>query len=171
MYSDVVLGFEHHHFEDIPIPSRTARLYARYRSHRRRLGRPGRRYKDAVARETGKDFPQDRTTSCGARSCSVLILDEPRAVTYRRLHDIPEEWGTAVNTTGDGVRHMRDLGDRRRVHAHPTGETRCTANSLSTPRLRRVAGIRTPQDITEFARKEAAPTGIDGVAMRTRSRN
>src|ERR1700730_11135102 len=81
-----------------------------------------------------------------------------RAVTYRRLHDIPESWGTAVNvqamvfgnmgeTSATGVAFTRNPS---------TGERRLYREFLTKGQGEEVvAGIRTPQDITEYARQES----------------
>ncbi|MEA2866124.1 MAG: pyruvate, orthophosphate dikinase, partial [Bradyrhizobium sp.] len=99
MYSDVVLGFEHHHFEDILDTFKDGQGYTLDTDLTgddwvELVGR----YKDAVARETGKDFPQDPHAQLwGAIGAVFSSWMNARAVTYRRLHDIPESWGTAVN--------------------------------------------------------------------------
>src|SRR6195952_2932666 len=90
-----------------------------------------------------------------------------RAVTYRRLHDIPESWGTAVNvqamvfgnmgeTSATGVAFTRNPS---------TGESKLYGEFLINAQGEDVvAGIRTPQDITEFARQES---GSDKPSMET----
>ena len=90
-----------------------------------------------------------------------------RAVTYRRLHDIPESWGTAVNvqamvfgnmgeTSATGVAFTRNPS---------TGESKLYGEFLINAQGEDVvAGIRTPQDITEDARKES---GSDKPSMET----
>src|ERR1700738_4337537 len=99
MYSDVVLGFEHHHFEDILDTFKDSQGYSLDTDLTGDdwvdlVGR----YKDAVARETGQDFPQDPHDQLwGAIGAVFSSWMTARAVTYRRLHDIPESWGTAVN--------------------------------------------------------------------------
>jgi pyruvate,orthophosphate dikinase len=99
MYSDVVLGFEHHHFEDILDTFKDSQGYSldtdlTAEDWVELVGR----YKEAVARETGKDFPQDPHDQLwGAVGAVFSSWMNARAVTYRRLHDIPESWGTAVN--------------------------------------------------------------------------
>src|SRR6202166_483329 len=145
MYSDVVLGFEHHHFEDILDT-----------------------FKDAVARETGADFPQDPHAQLwGAIGAVFSSWMNARAVTYRRLHDIPESWGTAVNvqamvfgnmgeTSATGVAFTRNPS---------TGESKLYGEFLINAQGEDVvAGIRTPQDITEYARQES---GSDKASMET----
>ena len=90
-----------------------------------------------------------------------------RAITYRRLHNIPESWGTAVNvqamvfgnmgeTSATGVAFTRNPS---------TGEKRLYGEFLINAQGEDVvAGIRTPQEITEAARKEA---GSDKPSMET----
>jgi pyruvate,orthophosphate dikinase len=160
MYSDVVLGLEHHHFEDILDTFKDAQGYSLDTDLTaddwvELVGR----YKDAVGRETGKQFPQDPHDQLwGAIGAVFSSWMNARAVTYRKLHDIPESWGTAVNvqamvfgnmgeTSATGVAFTRNpsTGDSRLY-----GEFLINAQGEDV-----VAGIRTPQDITEFARKES----------------
>ena len=99
MYSDVVLGFEHHHFEEILDTFKDSQGYTldtdlSAEDWVELVGK----YKDAVARETGKEFPQDPHDQLwGAIGAVFSSWMNARAVTYRKLHDIPESWGTAVN--------------------------------------------------------------------------
>src|SRR6202140_1176394 len=169
MYSDVVLGFEHHHFEDILDTFKDSQGYTLDTDLTADdwvdvVGR----YKDAVARETGKDFPQDPHDQLwGAIGAVFSSWMNARAVTYRRLHDIPESWGTAVNvqamvfgnmgeTSATGVAFTRNPS---------TGESRLYGEFLINAQGEDVvAGIRTPQDITEYARNES---GSDKASMET----
>ena len=169
MYSDVVLGFEHHHFEDILDTFKDSQGYTLDTDLTgddwvELVGR----YKDAVARETGKDFPQDPHDQLwGAIGAVFSSWMNARAVTYRKLHDIPESWGTAVNvqamvfgnmgeTSATGVAFTRNPS---------TGESRLYGEFLINAQGEDVvAGIRTPQDITEYARKES---GSDKASMET----
>jgi pyruvate, orthophosphate dikinase len=160
MYSDVVLGFEHHHFEDILDSYKDSKGYSLDTDLDADdwVALVG-KYKDAVARETGKDFPQDPHAQLwGAIGAVFSSWMNARAVTYRRLHDIPESWGTAVNiqamvfgnmgeTSATGVAFTRNpsTGERKLY-----GEFLINAQGEDV-----VAGIRTPQDITEDARKES----------------
>ena len=161
MYSDVVLGFEHHHFEDILDTFKDSQGYTLDTDLTgddwvELVGK----YKDAVARETGHDFPQDPHAQLwGAIGAVFSSWMNARAVTYRRLHDIPESWGTAVNvqamvfgnmgeTSATGVAFTRNPS---------TGESKLYGEFLINAQGEDVvAGIRTPQDITEYARKESA---------------
>src|SRR5664279_2203560 len=167
MYSDVVLGFEHHHFEDILDTFKDGQGYSLDTDLTGDdwvdvVGR----YKDAVARETGQDFPQDPHAQLwGAIGAVFSSWMNARAVTYRRLHDIPESWGTAVNvqamvfgnmgeTSATGVAFTRNPS---------TGESKLYGEFLINAQGEDVvAGIRTPQDITEYGRKES---GSDKAAM------
>lgn len=167
MYSDVVLGFEHHHFEEILDTFKDSQGYTLDTDLTADdwvdvVGK----YKDAVARETGKDFPQDPHDQLwGAIGAVFSSWMNARAVTYRKLHDIPESWGTAVNvqamvfgnmgeTSATGVAFTRNPS---------TGESKLYGEFLINAQGEDVvAGIRTPHDITEEARKES---GSDKVSM------
>ncbi|KRR26744.1 pyruvate phosphate dikinase [Bradyrhizobium lablabi] len=167
MYSDVVLGFEHHHFEDILDTFKDSQGYTLDTDLSgddwvELVGK----YKEAVARETGKDFPQDPHEQLwGAIGAVFSSWMNARAVTYRRLHDIPESWGTAVNiqamvfgnmgeTSATGVAFTRNPS---------TGESKLYGEFLINAQGEDVvAGIRTPQDITEEARQES---GSDKASM------
>lgn len=169
MYSDVVLGFEHSHFEDILDTFKDSQGYTLDTDLTGDdwIDLVG-RYKDAVARETGQDFPQDPHAQLwGAIGAVFSSWMNARAVTYRRLHDIPESWGTAVNvqamvfgnmgeTSATGVAFTRNPS---------TGESKLYGEFLINAQGEDVvAGIRTPQDITEYARKES---GSDKASMET----
>src|SRR6266550_2500291 len=169
MYSDVVLGFEHHHFEDILDTFKDGQGYTLDTDLTGDdwvdlVGR----YKEAVARETGQEFPQDPHAQLwGAVGAVFSSWMNARAVTYRRLHDIPESWGTAVNvqamvfgnmgeTSATGVAFTRNPS---------TGESKLYGEFLINAQGEDVvAGIRTPQDITEYARQES---GSDKASMET----
>ncbi|KPF94098.1 pyruvate phosphate dikinase [Rhodopseudomonas sp. AAP120] len=160
MYSDVVLGLDHHHFEEILDSYKDAKGYTLDTDLDaddwvQLVGQ----YKEAVAREIGQDFPQDPNDQLwGAIGAVFSSWMNARAVTYRRLHDIPESWGTAVNvqamvfgnmgeTSATGVAFTRNPS---------TGESRLYGEFLINAQGEDVvAGIRTPQDITEHARLES----------------
>src|SRR5947199_5929336 len=160
MYSDVVLGFEHHHFEDILDTFKDSQGYTLDTDLAADDGVDlvG-RYKERVEAEHGEPFPQDPHAQLwGAIGAVLSSLMNALAVTYRRLHDIPESWGTAVNvqamvfgnmgeTSATGVAFTRNPS---------TGESRLYGEFLINAQGEDVvAGIRTPQDITEDARKES----------------
>jgi len=110
MYSDVVLGFEHHHFEDILDSFKDSQGYQldtdlSSEDWEMLVGK----YKEAVATETGKEFPQDPHDQLwGAIGAVFSSWMNARAVTYRKLHDIPESWGTAVNVQAMVFGNMGD---------------------------------------------------------------
>jgi pyruvate,orthophosphate dikinase len=160
MYSDVVLGVEHHQFEDILGEYKdekalgldtelTADDWAKVIA----------KYKGCVEKATGKPFPQDvREQLWGAIGAVFQSWMSARAKTYRKLHNIPEDWGTAVNvqamvfgnlgdTSATGVAFTRNPSTG--VH-ELYGEFLVNAQGEDV-----VAGIRTPQNITEAARIEA----------------
>jgi pyruvate,orthophosphate dikinase len=115
------------------------------------------RYKERVAQELGKPFPQDPHDQLwGAIGAVFGSWMNQRAITYRRLHNIPESWGTAVNvqamvfgnlgeTSATGVAFTRNpsTGDKSLY-----GEFLINAQGEDV-----VAGIRTPQEITEKSRR------------------
>ena len=167
MYSDVVLGFEHHHFEDILDTYKDSKGYSLDTELTADdwvdlVGR----YKEAVARETGEDFPQDPHAQLwGAIGAVFSSWMNARAVTYRRLHDIPESWGTAVNLQSMMFGNMGDTSATGVAFTRnpSTGEKRLYGEFLINAQGEDVvAGIRTPQDITEYARKES---GSDKASM------
>jgi pyruvate,orthophosphate dikinase len=99
MYGSVVLGVDHHRFEEI---IETAKLDADVIEDTALTTADWRRvvedYKTMVHEETGKPFPQEPEGQLwGAIGAVFGSWMNPRANTYRRLHDIPANWGTAVN--------------------------------------------------------------------------
>ena len=160
MYSDVVLGIAHHHFEEILDDHKDRNGYTLDTDlDAEDLEQLVTRYKKRVEEETGKPFPQDPHAQLwGAIGAVFGSWMNQRAITYRRLHNIPESWGTAVNvqamvfgnmgeTSATGVAFTRNPS---------TGENRLYGEYLINAQGEDVvAGIRTPQEITEAARKEA----------------
>ena len=153
MYSDVVLGIDHHLFEDV-IDSYKRGLDLKEDTQ---IDADGwqeiiRQYKDVVEDEIGTPFPQDpKAQLWGAISAVFESWDVSRARTYRQIHDIPEEWGTAVNVQamvfgnmGDdcatGVAFTRDPSTGENIFY---GEYLVNAQGEDV-----VAGIRTPQSLT-----------------------
>jgi pyruvate,orthophosphate dikinase len=167
MYSDVVLGVAHHHFEEILDDHKDRNGYALDTD----LDADDWeelviRYKERVEEEIGRPFPQDPHEQLwGAIGAVFGSWMNQRAITYRRLHNIPESWGTAVNvqamvfgnmgeTSATGVAFTRNPS---------TGEKKLYGEFLINAQGEDVvAGIRTPQEITEDARREA---GSDKPAM------
>jgi pyruvate,orthophosphate dikinase len=157
MYSNVVLGLDHELFEEILEDEKAKRGHELDTA----LSADDWRaiialYKAKVEEELGKPFPQDPEEQLwGAIGAVFSSWMNPRAVTYRRLHDIPESWGTAVNvqamvfgnmgeTSATGVAFTRNPS---------TGEKALYGEFLVNAQGEDVvAGIRTPQNITEKAR-------------------
>ncbi len=123
------------------------------------------RFKAAVKEYTGKDFPESAWEQLWGGICAVFDswMNE-RAIIYRRMNQIPEEWGTAVNVQamvygnmGDnsatGVAFSRDAATGENIF---NGEYLINAQGEDV-----VAGVRTPQQITvEGSRRWAALQGI-----------
>ena len=111
------------------------------------------RYKEAIKKETGKDFPTDPWEQLwGAITAVFDSWMNDRAILYRRLNNIPEEWGTAVNVqsmvfgnmgenSATGVAFTRDAATGENLF---NGEYLINAQGEDV-----VAGIRTPQQITK----------------------
>jgi pyruvate, orthophosphate dikinase len=160
MYSDVVLGIDHHHFEEILDDHKDRNGYTLDTDlNADNLEELVARYKQRVEEERGKPFPQDPNAQLwGAIGAVFGSWMNQRAITYRRLHNIPESWGTAVNvqamvfgnmggSSATGVAFTRNPS---------TGEKKLYGEYLINAQGEDVvAGIRTPQEITEAARKEA----------------
>jgi pyruvate,orthophosphate dikinase len=165
MYSDVVLGVDHHHFEDIleeVKQDRDLRLDTDLSAEDWK-GVVA-RYKEKVAHELGKPFPQKVEDQLwGAAGAVFGSWMNNRAITYRRLHDIPASWGTAVNiqamvfgNMGDdcatGVAFTRNPSTGTKEFY---GEFLVNAQGEDV-----VAGIRTPQYLTKQAREDAGATAL-----------
>ncbi|WP_420420075.1 pyruvate, phosphate dikinase [Pacificispira sp.] len=167
MYGNVVLGVEHFLFEEkledlkdetgaVLDTDLTADHLATLIEH----------YKDIVREELDQPFPQDPQEQLwGAIGAVFNSWQTPRAITYRRLHDIPEAWGTAVNVQAmvfgnmgadcaTGVAFTRDPSTGENIFY---GEYLVNAQGEDV-----VAGIRTPQHLT-IAGKQAQ--GSDLPAM------
>jgi len=110
------------------------------------------RFKSAVKEKTGKDFPTDAWEQLWGSVAAVFdSWNNDRADYYRKLNNIPSEWGTAVNvqamvfgnmgdTSGTGVAFTRDAGTGENIF---NGEYLINAQGEDV-----VAGIRTPRQIT-----------------------
>jgi pyruvate,orthophosphate dikinase len=160
MYSNVVLEVDSHNFEEI---------IEEYKDHKgftldTDLSAADWRevivdYKAKVLEKTGKPFPQDpKDQLWGAVGAVFSSWMNARAITYRRLNNIPADWGTAVNvqamvfgnmgeTSATGVAFTRNPSTGVK---ELYGEFLVNAQGEDV-----VAGIRTPQNITEAARKAA----------------
>jgi pyruvate, orthophosphate dikinase len=155
MYCDVVLEVDHYHFEEMiegKKQERDVELDTQLTAED--LKDLVRQYKEKVVEELGRPFPEDvHEQLWGAIGAVFNSWMNPRACTYRRLHDIPESWGTAVTVQsmvfgnmGDdcatGVAFTRNPSTGE--HAY-YGEFLVNAQGEDV-----VAGIRTPQPLSEL---------------------
>lgn len=117
------------------------------------------RYKEIVKRELGSDFPQEPEKQLwGAVGAVFSSWMNARAIKYRELNGIPASWGTAVNVQSMVFGNMGDTSATGVAFTRnpSTGENALYGEFLINAQGEDVvAGIRTPQDITEAARKEA----------------
>ena len=135
-------------------------------------------FKDAVRKETGRDFPSDpREQLWQAIEAVFRSWHNQRAIVYRRMHSIPDDWGTACNvqamvfgnlgeTSGSGVAFTRDPS---------TGERRLYGEWLPNAQGEDVvAGIRTPNPIVSsrgVASRGVSPGGDAGGGVPSRDRD
>jgi len=160
MYSNVVLGIEHHHFEDILEEYKERRglhLDTDMKAEDWKALIP--RYKALVEETLGRPFPQDPGEQLwGAIGAVFGSWMNARAIKYRDMHDIPASWGTAVNVQAMVFGNMGDTSATGVAFTRnpSTGEKALYGEFLINAQGEDVvAGIRTPQDITEKARKAA----------------
>ncbi len=160
MYSDVVLGLNHHLFEDaLEIIKEDNGFFTDIEMQYDNWQALVSQYKEIVQTELGKPFPQDVFHQLNGAIAAVFdSWDSDRAKVYRRLNDIPGDWGTAVNvqamvfgnmgdTSATGVAFTRDPATGERAYY---GEWLVNAQGEDV-----VAGIRTPQYLTKRARELA----------------
>jgi pyruvate,orthophosphate dikinase len=165
MYSDVVLGVGHEHFEEILETTKEDNDY-KFDTELTAQDWKGvvAAYKAAVEKTLGRPFPTDPYQQLwGAISAVFESWQSERAKVYRRAHDIPESWGTAVNvqamvfgnmgeTSATGVAFTRNPS---------TGEKRYYGEYLINAQGEDVvAGIRTPKPITKQTREEMKEAGL-----------
>src|SRR6516225_5551864 len=160
MYSDVVLGLGHHHFEEILDDHKDKNGYTLDTD----LSADDwvelvARFQERIEEEHGEPFPQDPHQQLwGAIGAVFGSWMNQRAITYRRLHHIPESWGTAVNVQAMVFGNMGDTSATGVAFTRnpSTGEKRLYGEFLINAQGEDVvAVIRTPQEITEIARQEA----------------
>ena len=158
MYCDVVLGLDNGFFEELLEEERAAREITSDTSFSAEdLKSIVSRYKILVEDELGEPFPQDPQVQLWAAIRAVFSSwKNVRAVTFRRLHNIPDDWGTAVTIqamvfgnmgedSATGVAFTRDPS---------TGEKGLYGEFLPDAQGEDVvAGLRTPQSLTERGRK------------------
>ncbi len=157
MYADVVLGLNHHAFEDaLEIAKEDRGYFLDTELQANDLIELVAEYKQLVEAEWGKPFPQDVNEQLwGAVGAVFSSWESDRAKVYRRLNSIPGDWGTAVNvqamvfgnmgdTSATGVAFTRDPATGENAYY---GEYLINAQGEDV-----VAGIRTPQYLTKAAR-------------------
>jgi pyruvate,orthophosphate dikinase len=160
MYSDVVLGLDHGRFEDaLEIAKEDKGVHLDTDLEAADWKRLVSAYKALVEELWGKPFPQDvHEQLWGAVGAVFGSWQSERAKVYRRLNDIPADWGTAVNvqamvfgnmgeTSATGVAFTRNPSTGERAYY---GEYLINAQGEDV-----VAGIRTPQYLTLSARETA----------------
>ncbi len=159
MYGQVVLGIDHHHFEELLGNHKLdsgANLDTELSAEEWKTIVSG--FKDVVTQELGRAFPQEPEEQLwGAIGAVFGSWMNPRAVTYRRLHDIPADWGTAVNVQAMVFGNMgEDCATGVAFTRNPsTGKNEFYGEYLVNAQGEDVvAGIRTPQHLT-IAGKEA----------------
>lgn len=156
MYCDVVLELDHYYFEEMLEQKKRDRdIELDTELSADDLKELVEEYKAKVLEEMGAPFPEDvHMQLWGAIQAVFNSWMNPRAITYRRLHDIPESWGTAVtvqsmvfgNMGGDcatGVAFTRNPSTGERKYY---GEFLINAQGEDV-----VAGIRTPQPLDEMS--------------------
>ena len=160
MYSDVVLGVDHDEFEDILGGFKDERGYSLDTEVTAQEWQGLIvRYAALVQEATGKPFPQDPHEQLwGAIGAVFKSWMGARAITYRKLNNIPEDWGTAVNVQAMVFGNMGDTSATGVAFTRnpATGTKELYGEFLVNAQGEDVvAGIRTPQNITEKARIEA----------------
>ena len=157
MYSDVVLGVDHGIFEDILEDAKDNNGYSQDTDLTAEDWKEVvRGYLKSVEQELGKPFPQDPQEQLwGAIGAVFASWMNARANTYRKLHNIPVEWGTAVNVQAMVFGNMGESSATGVAFTRnpSTGENKLYGEFLVNAQGEDVvAGIRTPQDLTEEAR-------------------
>jgi len=161
MYGDVVLGMKPVNKEDIDPFEKIIDEVKEIRGVKLdkdlsvdELKELVKRFKAAIKEQTGSDFPTDPMEQMWGAICAVFRswMNE-RAILYRKMEGIPDEWGTAVSvmamvfgnmgdTSATGVCFSRDAGNGENIF---NGEYLVNAQGEDV-----VAGIRTPQQITKI---------------------
>ncbi|NCV24211.1 MAG: pyruvate, phosphate dikinase [Proteobacteria bacterium] len=160
MYSNVVLNVDHHNFEDLIENYKLTKgvvLDTELQAEDWKSLIVS--FREQIQKEIGKDFPQDvHEQLWGAVGAVFQSWRNQRAKTYRKLNNIPEEWGTAVNVQSMVFGNMgSDCATGVAFTRNPsTGENSFYGEYLINAQGEDVvAGIRTPQNITKKARLES----------------
>jgi len=158
MYADVVLGLDHERFEEILENFKNLKgLEYDTELSAEDWAELITRYKAVVKSELGEPFPQDLHAQLwGAIAAVFSSWQNARAIAYRRLHDIPDNWGTAVTIQ---AMVFGNRGDQSATGVVFTRNPSTGANELYGEYLVNaqgedvVSGLRTPQPLTEAARR------------------
>ncbi|MGA8473954.1 MAG: pyruvate, phosphate dikinase [Candidatus Cybelea sp.] len=159
MFSNVVLGIEKERFEELIDAARKSRGAKSDAELDAASWRDlSDRFKTVVREQTGREFPQDVREQL--RSAIEAVFDSwnsKRAVDYRRYNRIPDDWGTAVTVMEMVFGNMgEDSGTGVAFTRNPnTGERTLFGEYLNNAQGEDVvAGIRTPEKITDLARRQ-----------------
>ncbi|MGC1710311.1 MAG: pyruvate, phosphate dikinase, partial [Methyloceanibacter sp.] len=158
MYADVVLGLDHELFEEILENFKNLKgLEYDTELSAEDWAELITRYKVVVKSELGEPFPQDLHAQLWGTIAAVFSSwQNARAIAYRRLHDIPDNWGTAVTIQ---AMVFGNRGDQSATGVVFTRNPSTGANELYGEYLVNaqgedvVSGLRTPQPLTEAARR------------------
>jgi pyruvate,orthophosphate dikinase len=157
MYSDVVLEVDHYLFEDMLAQKKLdCDIELDTQLNAEDLKDLVQQYKEKVREELGHPFPEDVHEQLrGAIYAVFNSWMSPRAITYRKLHDIPESWGTAVTVQSMVFGNMgNDCATGVAFTRNPsTGEKKYYGEYLINAQGEDVvAGIRTPQPLIDMQR-------------------
>jgi len=164
MFSDVVMGIDKNKFERILEEMKEKKgVELDTELDANDLKELVKKYQELYRNEIGKDFPQDpREQLMEAVKAVFRSWNNPRAIVYRRLNDIPGDWGTAVNVQEMVYGNMGDdSGTGVAFTRNPsTGEKKLYGEFLMNAQGEDVvAGIRTPQSIDQL--KETNPAAYE----------
>ncbi len=159
MYGDVVLHVEHKHFEEILSKVKKEKnVTLDVDLDVNDLKKVVKLYKELVKKETKKDFPEDvKTQLWGAIEAVFKSWNNERAIEYRKIEKIPEDWGTAVNVQSMVFGNMgNDSATGVAFTRNPsTGENYFYGEYLVNAQGEDVvAGIRTPQPINKNSKTD-----------------
>lgn len=160
MYADVVLGVDHYIFEEIIDEVKAdARVELDTELSVEKLQSLVEKFKEKVAEETGKPFPADvKEQLWGAIGAVFESWMSSRAITYRKINEISDSWGTAVNVQSMVFGNMGDTSATGVAFTRnpSTGENAYYGEYLINAQGEDVvAGIRTPQPLTKKERTES----------------
>jgi len=166
MYSNVVLGMEHHDFEEILEAKKQEKGVSQDTElDTAALKELVEEYKAKVKKVTGNDFPDDPKEQLDKAIGAVFnSWNVERAIKYRKINNIPDDWGTAVNVqsmvygnlgndSGTGVAFTRDPSTGENIFF---GEYLLNAQGEDV-----VAGIRTPQPINKTGKDNGSLPSLE----------